>query len=44
MAAAAAAAGRAIRIKIVRGSTNPEPDLQAMHESAGSLLQHGREL
>ena len=40
----AAAAGRVIRIKMVRGSTNPELDLQAMHEGEGSLLQHDQEL
>ena len=40
----AAAAGRVIRIKMVCGSTNPELDLQAMHEGEGSLLQHDQEL
>ena len=33
-----------IRTKMARGSTNPEFDLQAMHEGEGSLLKHNQEL
>ena len=42
----AVAAGRIIRIRMVHRSTctNPELDLQAMHEGEGSLLKHDQEL